>query len=109
MPPSVHALAQFVPDEVLITLPATTPETLETAVAQAFDLTILERTPLGLIDARLVRLRIPDQRAVPAVIAALQGDPRVPTVQPNFYYRRQQGAQGRFSRPPRSTAACNMR
>lgn len=86
-------LAQFAPDEVLITLPTATPETLEAAVAQTFNLTILERTPLGLIDARLVRLRIPDQRAVPAVIAALQGDARVPEAQPNYFYYSRQQAQ----------------
>lgn len=91
-PPSGLAdLPTFAPDEVLVTLPDATPETLEASVAQQFNLTILERTPVALLSARIVRLRIPDQRSVAAVIAALQGDARVPVVQPNFIYRFLQG------------------
>ncbi len=91
-PPAVVALDTFVPDEVLIALPITTPETLEADVALAFNLTILERSAMTLVDQRLVRLRIPDSRAVPAVVAALQADVRVPAAQPNYIYRYQQSA-----------------
>lgn len=90
-PPQATANAAiFVPDEVLISLPLASPQSLEDDVAQAFNLTILERTAMSLVDQRLVRLRIPDSRAVPAVVAALLADARVPLAQPNFYYRYQQ-------------------
>lgn len=86
-PPSLQTLDTFVPDEVLTTVASTAPTTLEADVAAQFNVVILERTALPLIDARLVRMRIPDSRTVPAVVAAIGGDPRVSLSQPNFYYR----------------------
>lgn len=86
-PPSLQSLDTFVPDEVLITVSSTAPQSLEDDVAQAFNVVILERTPLPLIDARLVRLRIPDSRTVPAVVAAIGADARISLAQPNFLYR----------------------
>lgn len=94
-PPSLQSLDTFVPDEVLITVASTAPQTLEADVAQAFNVVILERTPLPLIDARLVRMRIPDSRTVPAVVAAIAADARVSLAQPNFLYRPSQDATAR--------------
>ncbi len=87
-PPSLQTLDMFVPDEVLITVSSTAPQTLEADIAQAFNVVLVDRTPLPLIDVRLVRLRIPDSRTVPAVVAAIGTDPRVSLAQPNFLYRR---------------------
>src|SRR5690606_17617860 len=87
-PPSLQTLDTFVPDEVLITVSSTAPQTLEADIAQAFNVVLVDRTPLPLIDVRLVRLRIPDSRTVPAVVAAIGADPRVSLAQPNFLYRR---------------------
>ncbi len=44
----------------------------------------------ALLQARVQRYRIPDQRSVAQVISAVQGDPRVQLVQPNYLYRHQQ-------------------
>lgn len=79
------------PDEVLVSQPPSEPDgTIETA-AQRLGLTILERTNLSLLAVRVVRLRIPDGRAVEQVVQALSLEPGVGPVQPNFIYRRQQG------------------
>lgn len=94
-PPSLQSLDTFVPDEVLVTLASTTPQTLEADVAQAFNVVILDRTPLPLIDARLVRMRIPDSRTVPAVVAAIDADARVSLAQANFIYRPSSDPAGR--------------
>jgi subtilisin family serine protease len=85
---------EFIADEVLITVASATPETFEAAIAQQFNLTILDRAPLTLVDARLVRLRIPDTRTVPAVVAAVQADPRVALAQPNYLYFYQRDPAG---------------
>ena len=89
--PVQQALDLYVPDEVLISLPVGSPTTLEEALAQTYNLVILERASLPLLAARVVRLRIPDQRRVVPVVTALQADPRVAEAQENFYYRHQQG------------------
>ena len=81
----------FAPDEVLVTVNRTTLDSVDDAVAQSFGLEIVGRWIIDHIDARLVRYRIPDGRAVPQVVAAMQGDPRVVAPQPNYYYRPQAG------------------
>jgi subtilisin family serine protease len=82
---------ELVPDEVLFTVPETEPQTLEDTIAAAFSLEVIERQPLVLLGARIVRLRIPDQRDVSTVVAALAADPRVAEPQPNYVYHKQQG------------------
>jgi hypothetical protein len=88
--PAPVALPEFVPDEVLVTVATAALPQVEADLAQAFGILIVERTPLPLIDARLVRLRIPDGRAVPAVVALIAVDPRVIAAQPNYLYARSQ-------------------
>lgn len=85
-PPAVAQQAEFVPDELLITVPTAALQQLEMDLAQAFNVSILERVPLPLVDVRLVRLRIPDGRDVPSVVTAIAADPRVLLAQPNFFY-----------------------
>ncbi len=87
MPPPSIAQPEFVADEVLITVSTAALPQLEADVAQAFNVAVVERIALPLIDARLVRLRIPDGRDVPAVAAAISTDPRVALAQPNYLYR----------------------
>lgn len=87
VPPVLVTAPEFVPDEVLITVATTALPELEVDLATAFNVTVIERIPLPLIDARLIRLRIPDGRAVATVVSALIGDPRVMFVQPNYIYR----------------------
>jgi subtilisin family serine protease len=41
---------------------------------------------MGILDRRVVLLRIPDQRSVPQVLAAVANDPRIEASQPNFLY-----------------------
>jgi subtilisin family serine protease len=86
-PPVVVQQPEYVADEVLITVATAALPQIEADLAQSFNVVILERVPLPLIDARLVRMRIPDGRDVPAVVAAISADPRVGQAQPNFLYR----------------------
>ncbi len=83
--------SDFVPDEVLVTIDAAASLNVENDVAQNYGLQVSGRWILELLDARLVRFRIPDGRPVPQVVAAMSGDVRVISPQPNFYYRPQTG------------------
>ncbi len=89
---STSAGNDFVPDEVLVTLDPESSLNVENAVAQSYGLQVSGRWILELLDTRLVRFRIPDGRPVPQVIAAMAGDARVISPQPNFYYRPQTGS-----------------
>ena len=90
-------IPEFVPDEVLFAVANTAPQTLESAVAQTYGLTILERVPLTLINQRVIRLRIPSTNNVPAIVTALQGDTRITGAQANYLYRAQQQAGSELS------------
>lgn len=83
--------AQFAPDEVLVALSPDRDEGDDDAIARDQGLEVLERLPLALLGARLVRYRIPDGRAVADVVAALETDARALSVQPNFFYRQDAG------------------
>ncbi|MGH6857021.1 MAG: S8 family peptidase [Methylocella sp.] len=89
---------RYVPDEVLFELRAgVSPQTAD-AIARRERLQRLASQPLELIGTTLYRYRIKDKRSVPTVVAVLERDARIGTVQPNYLYRLQQGAQnGRFA------------
>ncbi|MEQ1650264.1 MAG: S8 family serine peptidase [Hyphomicrobiaceae bacterium] len=90
-PAQAPSIDNAVPDEVLITVAESAPQTLEAEAAQSFNVVILERTSLPLLDVRLVRLRIPDNRSVGAVVQLMIADPRIELAQPNFYYQHSNG------------------
>ncbi|MEO0670503.1 MAG: S8 family serine peptidase, partial [Pseudomonadota bacterium] len=78
---------------VLVSLPLAAATTIEDGVASRFNLEIISRAPLTLIGRRIVRLRIPDRRSVPQVLAALRQTTDVTAPQPNFvYYKQGDGA-----------------
>ena len=52
----------FAPDEIVGTLNATSPTSIDDDVAAAFNLVLIERSVLELTGDRLVRYRIPDGR-----------------------------------------------
>lgn len=88
--PSVGAgerVPDFVPEEVLITVPRTAPQTLESNIASTYGLTILDRKNFNLTDERVVRMRVQPTENVPAVVQRLQQDPRVLGAQPNYLYQ----------------------
>lgn len=80
-------LPTSLPDEILVTLPIGFDQAVEETVAQAYGLELVERQTIALINARVVRYRIPGGRSVPSVIAQLSTDPRVAEPQPNHIYR----------------------
>ncbi|MEL6228145.1 MAG: S8 family serine peptidase, partial [Pseudomonadota bacterium] len=86
-PPVVPVVTpEFLSDEVLVSVELTAPQTVEAAVAAAFNLEILERQTNALVGVRFVRFRIPDRRNLASVIAALAADPRISQPQPNYIY-----------------------
>jgi subtilisin family serine protease len=89
--PPVVGLDEYVPDEVLVTIARNQAQATDDAIAQTHGLQLLERLDLALIDLRIVRYRILDGRTVPAVVAALQSDPRAGDPQANYIYRSSQG------------------
>jgi subtilisin family serine protease len=84
--------ATELPDEVLVSQPLGTPDSIVEAAAQRLALTILERVDIALVARRVVRLGIPDGRTVPEIIQALAAEPGIGPAQPSYIYRRQQGA-----------------
>jgi subtilisin family serine protease len=89
-PPNPANRDTFVPNEVLVTVARTAPESIDDAVAQSHGLQVLERMTIRLVDRRIVRYRIADRRPVATLLAALRADARVFEPQPNYYYRTQQ-------------------
>lgn len=85
------ALPDFVPDQVLVLVEPEAPESLEDEVAESFNLELVDRWSLEFLGTRLVLFRIPDGRAVEAVVALLQADARIGDPQPNYHYANQSG------------------
>ena len=81
----------FAPDEVIVSMPPAIPEAVDEAIGQSHGLQMLERSTMRSLDLRLVRYRLPAGRPLTAVIGELLSDPRVLTLQPNYFYRHQQG------------------
>jgi len=91
------AVAEFAPNEVLLTFPLNSAQQIQDQVAARYNLEILQRAEVALLDRRIIRCRISGNRPVNAVLAALQGDGRITASQPNYYYRRQATPQGETS------------
>ena len=72
-------------------MPADGPDGGDDDLAREQGLDVIERVPLALLNLQVVRFRVPDGRSVDEVVAALSGDARVVSVQPNFYYRQDEG------------------
>ncbi|MGH6835063.1 MAG: S8 family peptidase [Methylocella sp.] len=68
------------------------PQTAD-AIARRQRLQRLALQPLELIGTTLYRYKIRDKRSVPTVVAILERDARIGTVQPNYLYRLQQSDQ----------------
>jgi subtilisin family serine protease len=90
-PPAAPAIAATQrPDEIVLFLDLTQGNNVPFEIAQQYRLVRLQGETNGLLQMRVQRYRIPDQRTVAQVITAVQGDPRVQFVQPNFLYRQLQ-------------------
>jgi hypothetical protein len=82
---------RYVPDEVVLELAAGISEPAAAAVARRHRLIRLETLSFQIGGTTLVRWRIPDRRAVPAVVRALEADGVVLSAQPNYLTLLQQG------------------
>ena len=90
-PPAPIASDQFVTDEVLFEMSADAAASEADAVAQRFNLTLIERRPIDLLGVTIIRARLPRGQTVPAMVRALTADQRVASAQPNHVFRLQQG------------------
>jgi subtilisin family serine protease len=77
---------RLVPDEIVVQLPAGSAAQAVAQVVVRHQLTLLESQTLQLSGEAMYRLRIPDQRSVPAVIAALEADAGIISAQPNYLF-----------------------
>jgi subtilisin family serine protease len=85
---------RFVPDEVLLSVPANVSVPALDAIAQRNQLTRLDVRDFTMTGRRLALMRINDGRPVAIVIAALQGEAGLGGAQPNFLYSLEQGGGG---------------
>jgi len=83
---------RYVPDEVVVEVAANTSERAADALARRHRLARLETVDDRLTNTTLYRWRIPDRRAVPAVVRALAADRSVLSAQPNYLASLQQEA-----------------
>jgi subtilisin family serine protease len=93
-PPSNVATnnSPFVPNEILVRFTGgTAPDAIATFTRDQ-RLALLGAHQLPLINTVLYQFRITDGRAVPAVLAGLQGDGRIAASQPNYLYALQDAA-----------------
>jgi subtilisin family serine protease len=79
---------RYVPDEVLISLAATTSDAAIDALARKLNLNRVESFVSG--GVKLFRWKIPDQRSVPTVIRSLRAEGIVLAAQPNHLFLVQQ-------------------
>jgi subtilisin family serine protease len=83
---------RVVPNEVLIELSGNpSPQTVD-ALANRHRLVRMESQNMGLSGTTYYRWRIPDGRSVSSVIRALEADPSIVSVQPNYVYNTQQSS-----------------
>lgn len=85
---------RFVQDEVLVELrPDVSPQTAD-VIAKRVRLRLLASQRLALIGTTMYRYRIVGKRSVVAIVAALEADPRIAAVQPNYLYTLQSERTG---------------
>ncbi|MEP3275936.1 MAG: S8 family serine peptidase [Stappiaceae bacterium] len=82
--------APRVASEVVVRIQQALPQAAAAALAQDYNITLVESSPIGLINATVVRYRIPDNRTIETVLVALLADARVEAAQPNYLYFLQQ-------------------
>jgi hypothetical protein len=78
----------YVQDEVVIEVARTMTLQQVNVLLRRHRLAVLQSVPFQLGGSTLIRARITDRRAVPAVVQGLEADATVLTAQPNYLYRR---------------------
>jgi subtilisin family serine protease len=84
VPPSGER--RYVPDEVVIEIAGSPAEATLRTLSARHRLVRIESRSLSLSGSTFFRWRIPDRRAVPAVVRALEADRAVRAAQPNYVY-----------------------
>src|SRR3569623_2113964 len=80
---------RLVPYEVVIDLRNSATPALSDALQRRFRLARISSTPIGLTGTTFYRWRIPDRRAVAAVVRQLEADRLVASAQPNYQFQLQ--------------------
>jgi len=84
---SGEPLPEYVPLEVLVTVPRNASQSLDAQIARDYGLAVVDRRSLALTNERLLRLRTRPGRSVPSLAERIERDPRVSAAQPNYLYR----------------------
>lgn len=83
-----RAERRFVPDEVLfVTRPGQTPDDLD-RLARRFRLSPIAEERIDIVDASVMRYRVPRGASVPDIVRAMERDQRVLVAQPNYIFSR---------------------
>lgn len=106
-PPVAVANQDFVPNEVVIEVDGRPSEQETDALARRHRLTRVESQSFDITGTTMFRWRITDGRSVANVVQQLQQDASIRSVQPNFRFTLQQGAQA--AGEPNQYAAAKMR
>ncbi|MGL4396206.1 MAG: S8 family serine peptidase [Hyphomicrobium sp.] len=97
-PGTAVAIGAVVPEvrdrEIIVTLPAGSDRASVLSLARQIGLDGEVLYTSTLLDRRVVRLRIPDQRPIATVLQQLALDPRVDSVQPHYVYTGSAGPAG---------------
>jgi hypothetical protein len=89
IPPAIAALianGPHRPREILVLVDAARASEIAARLASQYDVTAEPREAIPLLDGALVRLRLPANRSLESLLAALSTDPDVELVQPNYDY-----------------------
>jgi subtilisin family serine protease len=90
IPPTIAALVAgrpHRPREVLVLVDGTRAGEIAARLASEHNVTADQQLSLPLLDGALVRLRVPANRSLESLLAALSTDPDVQLAQPNYDYR----------------------
>ena len=94
--PEGQPLPPPVPRQILVLLDQDQPQALGRALARTYRLDRISSAPVPLLGARAELMRVREERSLDAVLAALQGDTRVRSAQPNQRYLQTGGASSRY-------------
>jgi len=94
--PEGQLLPPPVPRQILVLLDQDQPQALGRVLAHTYRLDRISSAPVPLLGARAELMRVREERSLDAVLAALQGDTRVRSAQPNQRYLQTGGASSRY-------------
>jgi len=111
IPPGIAALVTdrpHRPREILVLVDAARASEIAARLANQYNVTADPRVAIPLLDGALVRLRLPANRSLESLLAALSTDPDVELAQPNYDYSVSKGKTSPKTVPQYAGAAIRL-